>query len=257
MTDCKAVIFDLAGTLIDHGSCGPVLAFVDLFHAHNIKVDPSLIRSYMGLGKREHLAALVRHPGVRSQIGQGQLQLDKPEMLDHLYASFLNFQVEAARERCVLIEGVAEIIKQLQASGVRIGMTTGYPAEIVDVIRPHLKSSGLPTDVIVTASDVAEGRPAPWMIYRASEALGIYPMEQVVVVDDTEAGVQAGVNAGCRTIGVSRTGNLLGLSEREYREIGDRRESALVNASKRLKKAGADAVLESVADLKVGISPAA
>ena len=64
MDNYKAVIFDLAGTLIDHGSCAPVAAFVDLFHAHGIKVDASLVRSYMGLGKREHLEALLQHPRV-------------------------------------------------------------------------------------------------------------------------------------------------------------------------------------------------
>jgi phosphonoacetaldehyde hydrolase len=178
-------------------------------------------------------------------------------MLDHLYAAFLDFQVEAARERCVLIEGVAEVVKQLEARGMKIGMTTGYPAEIVDAIRPQLERSGLPTEVIVTASDVAVGRPAPWMICRAAEALGVYPLDQVVVVDDTQAGVQAGINAGCRTIGVSRTGNLLGLSEMELRSIGDRRESILADACNRLKEAGADHVLESVADLNEVIEPAA
>lgn len=250
----KAVIFDLAGTLIDHGSYAPVLAFVDLLHAHDIKVDVSLVRSYMGLSKREHLSALMNHSRVRKQCGEGQSRWHKPEKLDQLYASFLDFQVEAARDRCVLIEGVAEIIQQLQARDVRIGMTTGYPAEVVDAIRPQLKRSGLPTDVIVTASDVTAGRPAPWMIFKAAERLGVYPMDRVVVVDDTEAGVQAGANAGCRTLGVSRTGNLLGLSEMEYRDIGDRRAAVLADASKRLKEAGADAVLESVADLNDAIA---
>lgn len=257
MTKYKAVIFDLAGTLIDHGSCAPVSAFVDMFHAHDIKVDASLVRSYMGLGKREHLAALIRHPRVRSQIGEGHLKLDKPEMLDHLYASFLDFQVEAARDRCVLIEGVAKVIQQLQASGTKVGITTGYPIEVVDAIRPQLQRCGLPTDVIVTASDVAAGRPAPWMICRAAEALGVYPMHDVIVVDDTQAGVQAGMNAGCRTIGVSRTGNLLGLSEMELRCIVDRREAILAEARRQLKEAGADQVLESVADFNDVIEPAA
>ena len=136
-------------------------------------------------------------------------------------------------------------------------MTTGYPVGIVAAIRQTLADKGLPTEVIVTASDVAVGRPAPWMIFHAAEALGVFPMTDVVVVDDTEAGVEAGANAGCRTIGVSRTGNLLGLSELEYRSLGDRSESALAEAGKRLREAGADVVLESVAELDQVIQPAA
>ena len=248
--DCKAIIFDLAGTIIDHGSCAPVAAFVDLFHAEGVDVSAELVRSFMGLGKREHLAALLDHPTVKSKWGDSSLKADREATIQRLYGRCLEFQIEAAKERCIPIEGALEAIEQFRANDVAVGMTTGYPAEIVDAIRPQLKTAGFPTEVIVTASDVAVGRPAPWMIYRAAEALNVFPMDEVVVVDDTEAGVQAGANAGCFTVGVSRTGNLIGLPEFECRDLHERRERYLVEAGKRLSKAGANLVLETVDELR-------
>jgi len=249
ITKYEAIIFDLAGTIIDHGSFAPVAAFVDLFHSEGVNVSAELVRSFMGLGKREHLTALLEHSTVKSKRDNAEFNANLPAKVEQLYQRFLGFQIEASKERCIPIKGALETIEQLRSKGIAIGMTTGYPDEIVDAIRPEMKALGFPTEVIVTASQVAVGRPAPWMIYRAAEALGVYPMEKVVVVDDTQAGVQAGMNAGCRTIGVSRTGNLLGLSEMELRCTGDRREPILAEASKQLKEAGADLVLESVADL--------
>lgn len=35
----KAVIFDWAGTIVDHGSIAPVLAFVEVFKRHGVEID--------------------------------------------------------------------------------------------------------------------------------------------------------------------------------------------------------------------------
>ena len=34
----KAVVADLAGTIVDYGSCAPAAALVELFHRHQIKI---------------------------------------------------------------------------------------------------------------------------------------------------------------------------------------------------------------------------
>ena len=250
ITKYEAIIFDLAGTIIDHGSFAPVAAFVDLFHSEGVNVSAELVRSFMGLGKREHLTALLEHSTVKSKRDNAEFNANLPAKVEQLYQRFLGFQIEASKERCIPIKGALETIEQLRSKGIAIGMTTGYPDEIVDAIRPEMKALGFPTEVIVTASQVAVGRPAPWMIYRAAEALGVYPMEKVVVVDDTEAGVKAGTNAGCFTIGVSRTGNLIGLPESECHNLHEKRERLLVDAEKHLLEAGAELVLETVDELR-------
>ena len=90
------------------------------------------------------------------------------------------------------------------------------------------------------------------MNFRAAERLGIYPMRQVVVVDDTPIGIEAGLNAGALTIAVSHTGNELGLSEAETAALPTAVLEARVKEIKdRFRRLGAHFVIQSVAELPV------
>jgi sugar-phosphatase len=66
-----------------------------------------------------------------------------------------------------------------------------------------LRAVRLPVpDVLVTADDVAHGKPAPDGYLQAAERLGV-PPERCVVVEDSASGVSAGRAAGCRVVGIA------------------------------------------------------
>jgi phosphonoacetaldehyde hydrolase len=77
------------------------------------------------------------------------------------------------------------------------------------------KKRGYQPDSMVCATDVLAGRPAPWICLRKAENLGVYPAETVVKVGDTQPDIYEGLNAGMWTISLAKTGNELGLSEKE------------------------------------------
>ena len=60
----KAVIFDWAGTIVDHGSIAPVLAFVEVFKRNGVAIDVATARGPMGTNKRDHITAILRVPAV-------------------------------------------------------------------------------------------------------------------------------------------------------------------------------------------------
>jgi phosphonoacetaldehyde hydrolase len=92
---------------------------------------------------------------------------------------------------------------------------------------------------------VSPGRPAPFLLFEAARRLGVYPMSAVVAADDTEAGVAAGRNAGCWSVGVAATGNGVGLSLPAWEELSDTDRRPLLEASRRsLLRAGADFVVD-------------
>ena len=94
------------------------------------------------------------------------------------------------------------------------------------------------------------GRPAPFLIYEAARRLDIFPLTSIVKVDDTAVGIQAGRNAGCWTVGISRTGNCVGLSCEEFESLSPQERKEKVDAAAAtLTHAGAHEVIESVADL--------
>jgi sugar-phosphatase len=58
--------------------------------------------------------------------------------------------------------------------------------------------------VLVTADDVQNGKPAPDPYLLGAQRLGIAPT-QAVVLEDAEAGIQAGRAANMRVIGIAGT----------------------------------------------------
>ncbi len=246
----QALIFDWAGTTIDHGSRAPVEVFVEVFRREGIDLTTAEARGPMGMGKREHIAALLSLPRVveawRTSKGKGPVEAD----IDRLYDDFLPLQRETIARHSQVIAGVPEVIAECRRRGLKIGSTTGYTHSLMEVAAPIAREQGFDPDAIVCSDDVPKGRPAPWMIFRAAEQLGVYPLSTVVVVDDTVVGIEAGWNAGAWTVGVTRTGNALGLSEAELAQLAEAdRQARIAEATARFREAGAHQVIESVADL--------
>ena len=76
-------------------------------------------------------------------------------------------------------------------------------------------------------------------------------MHNVMIVDDSLAGIQAGRNAGCISVAVSTTGNAMGLSEADLAQISlTERKSRLARIEKEFLAGGADLVVESVVELQ-------
>ena len=88
------------------------------------------------------------------------------------------------------------------------------------------------------------------MIYENAVRLGVYPMAAIVKVGDTLADIHEGLNAGCWSVGVAATGNLVGLSEQEFGALPPaEKQERLRSARAELGGAGAHFVVDSVAEL--------
>jgi phosphonoacetaldehyde hydrolase len=211
----QAVVFDWAGTTIDHGSRAPAQVFVEIFRRRGIDITQAEAREPMGRAKRDHLAAIAALPRVaaawRERYGNAPGDVDVQAM----YEEFLPLQTEALLRGADVIAGVPDAVAACRRRGLKIGSTTGYTRRMMDLVAPLAARGGYSPDVIICPDDVPAGRPAPWLNFRAAEQLGVYPMHTVVVVDDTPIGIEAGLNAGAWTVAVSRTGNALGLSAEE------------------------------------------
>lgn len=94
------------------------------------------------------------------------------------------------------IAGVEQTMSWLRDQDIRVALTTGFDRKITDTI---LESVGWSRDLIDASfcgDDVPQGRPAPYMIFRAMESTGVTQTGRVMVVGDTALDLQAGSNAG-------------------------------------------------------------
>ncbi len=250
MKHVRAVIFDWAGTVVDHGSLAPMGAFVDAFAAFGVPLTVADARGPMGMAKRPHVEALLALPHVRQAWTARHGRPPDGRDVDAVYADFLPRTVAAAADHARVIPGVADVVGALRGAGLRIGSTTGYTREIMAAITPAAAREGFGPDSLVCTGDTPEGRPTPFMIYRSLLDLGVWPAWAAVKVDDTEVGIAEGLNAGTWTVGVAVTGNLFGLSLEDTEALSaaefDRRRA---DAADRLTAAGAHYVVDGVADL--------
>ncbi|WP_459557833.1 phosphonoacetaldehyde hydrolase [Lacunimicrobium album] len=246
----KLVIFDWAGTIIDFGSRAPVVVMQNLFVTHGVPVTDQEVREPMETAKRDHIQAILAMPSVRlrwkNRFGAEPTELD----LDGLFREFLPMQKTVLREYTQPIPGAIDLLNQLRASGIQIGSTTGYTRELMEIVIPSAKERGLSPDFVVTSDEVPQGRPAPDMIQKVMQLAGIVDPSEVVKVDDTIVGIQSAVNAGCRGIAVMASGNSLGMSFEDYQKLPiSEREIKLSEIRRQFEQAGADDVIETVADL--------
>lgn len=245
----KAVILDLAGTVVDYGSCAPAAAFVKLFAHYGIEISMAQARIPMGVGKMDHIRELVRMPEISEAWEKTTGRLCQDSDIDSMYRDFVPIQIECLSSYCTMIKGALEAIAVFRSAGLKIGVTTGYNLDIMNIVLDEMAGQGCVPDFAVCASQVTKGRPAPWMIYRCMEGLDVYPPSSVAAIGDTLADITAGLNAGVWTVGVARTGNLIGLNETEIQAISSEDLSnRLRKAYSELHRAGAHYVVDGISD---------
>jgi phosphonoacetaldehyde hydrolase len=247
----EAVIFDWSGTVVDHGAKAPADVFVRAFAAFEVALTEAEAREPMGMAERAHIEALMDLPRVRAAWREQHGRDPEDADIDRVHAAFVPMTVDVVADHGELIDGAAAIARRLRERGLALGSTTGYSREIMAPLLPKAAAQGFTPDNLVCAGDVAHGRPAPLMLYRSLVELGVWPTSSVVVVDDTPAGIRAGLEAGCWTVGVALTGNAFGLTPAEAAAL-DEAERAWreAKAYAELARAGAHAVIDGVGELE-------
>ena len=208
----RLVVFDLGGTLI-HDTADVPAIFKAALECHGLAVDARQLVAWRGAAKREVIARLAA--GGRADPS-------------HVYQSFQELLIDAFAQQGVRsIDGAAQALERLAQRGLRIALTTGFDRKVTDGLLARLPFAGR-FDAVVCADDVALGRPAPYMIFRAMERTRVDDVRAVVSVGDTDNDLLVGLHAGV----AANIGVLSGAHDRA-----------------RLEKLAHSALLRSVAEL--------
>ncbi|MFM1991234.1 MAG: hypothetical protein RJA99_4191 [Pseudomonadota bacterium] len=246
----EAVVFDWAGTTIDFGSRAPMGAFLRAFEHVGVPITVDEARGPMGRPKRDHVAALLALPRVARAWSDRHGAPPGEADVDRVHAVFEPMNVAVAADFADPVPGAADVVRALRLRGLRIGSTTGYTRGIMAPILPRAAAAGWSPDSLVCAGDLPEGRPGPMMMLRSLAELGVRRPTAAVKVDDTVPGIAEGLAAGTWTVGVSASGNGVGLSWDEWSALApSARRVAADRAAAVLRAAGAHYVIDTVADL--------
>jgi phosphonoacetaldehyde hydrolase len=247
----KLVIFDWAGTTLDYGCYAPAVVFIEVFKRHGVGITMEQARRPMGLKKLDHVLAISRQDEVaalwKKVHGKACTEADVQDMFEK---DFVPLQVACIADYSELIPGTVETVNELRGRGMKIGSTSGYFTEAMEINFREAKKQGYVPDVNACASDVPAGRPEPWMVLSNMQQARVFPHEAVVKIDDTKPGIAEGLNAGTWTIGLAKTGNEVGLNEKELAALpAEEVKRKIERAADGLAKSGAHYVVESIADV--------
>lgn len=215
----EAVIFDWAGTTVDYGCFAPLEVFMEIFHKRGVEITAEEARKPMGLLKIDHVRALTEMSRISNEWKRVFGQLPTEEDIQEMYEEFEEILFAILPRYASPINGVKEVITSLREKDIKIGSTTGYTREMMDIVAKEAALQGYKPDFLVTPNDVPAGRPYPWMCYKNAVELGIYPMNHMIKVGDTVSDMKEGRNAGMWTVGVILGSSELGLTEEEVENM--------------------------------------
>jgi phosphonoacetaldehyde hydrolase len=247
----EAVIFDWAGTTVDHGSLAPVKAVSEVFARHGIKLSDAQARRDMGIYKKDHIRNILNMPVVDAawRISKGASPNEAD--VETLFAQFIPLQFEVLEAHSALISGVAQTVDRLRTQGLKIGSTTGYTRPMLDILSAAAATNGYCPSLSLCPDDVGGGRPHPWMCLRIALEFRLSSVACAVKVGDTVSDIEEARNAGMWAVGVIKTGNEVGVSAQELAALPlVEREKKFAQARLRLQDAGADYLIDDVAAIE-------
>jgi phosphonoacetaldehyde hydrolase len=246
----QAVLLDWAGTTMDYGCMAPTVVFVEVYKRQGVPISMDEARAPMGAHKRVHIQKISQLDTVRQRWQQAHGRLPTEADVDRMFTDFVPLQLECLSQYSEMIPGALEAVAAMRKRGMRIGSTTGYLREMMEINLRDAKKQGYEPDSTVCASDVPAGRPYPYMCLQNVINLQVSPVDSCVKIDDTVPGIEEGLNAGMWTIGLAVSGNEIGLPLHEVKKLDPadfarRRERAYT----RMLQVGGHYVVDSIADV--------
>lgn len=178
----KAVIFDMDGLLIDSEK-----SFLDIYQE---MIDTKGNKEKFELSDYvENYCGKTAVANITRLISQFELDLSIEEGVDMLH----NIEHRYSKQGIALKAGAKELIAYLKENGYKIALGTSSNKERAENL---LKPNGVfeDFDAVSYGVEVKHGKPAPDIFLNAANKLNLDP-ESCLVLEDSEAGIQAGHNA--------------------------------------------------------------
>ena len=185
----KAILFDMDGVLVDSEAIMCEAAILAL-REWNVQAAPEDFDDFIGAGEDAYIGGVARRHGVPYTAA----------MKDRAYAIY----AERAMAEGIAFPGVGDLIRNLRAKGLRMGICSGADRVKVEV---NIRALGVETacfDCIVAGGEVTRNKPAPDIYLLGLSKLGLAAAD-CVVVEDSVNGIRAGRAAGMLTIGIAST----------------------------------------------------
>ena len=186
----KGLIFDMDGTLIQNMPYH-MMAFKTLAERLGYEMLEPVTNKFYGRHNDEIFLAIAPQ-WVIDKYGLQYLSDEKEAIYRELYA-----------DKVCLTEGLAELLAEAKAKGVKCFVGSAAPRLNIDLIWRGAELDDK-IDGCVCGDDVVNFKPHPEIFLKCCEGMGLAP-EDCVVFEDAISGIRAGWAAGCKVVALSST----------------------------------------------------
>ena len=255
------IMLDCSGTTMDRYVDAPAIVFVEVFNKYGLEITMPEARGPMGLRKDLHIRAITQIPSVRgrfvAKFGREPNQGD----VDAMFAVFVPTQLALLRSGSyhTLLPGVGELVKGWQKQGIKIGVTTGFTRDMLDLLLAGAATQGFVPDTHCAGDEVEMPRPTAYMVIKNLERMGVYNVQNAMLrtikVDDTVSGAGEGAPL-CWRVAVSKWSNYVADSWDAVRKMSAAEIAAREQASKEklVSESGAHYVIDDLRDMPAVIA---
>lgn len=184
----KGIIFDMDGVLIDSEVqiCEAAIRF---FAERGATVQKEDFIPFVGRGENRYLGGVAEKYGIELDLEPDKLRLY--EIYD-----------EIVKGKLGPLPGVHDFIQRCKELGIKTAVATSADRTKMII---NLREIGLPDnsfDATVNGSEVEHKKPAPDLFLTAAERIGI-PANECLVIEDAPSGIEAGLAAGAKCLGLT------------------------------------------------------
>ena len=185
----KAVIFDLDGVIVSTDECH-YKAWKKMADEEDIYFDKEINNRLRGVSRADSLEIILEQAEKEYSI------IEKEQMSERKNNYYKEFIAGLTPDD--ILPGAMKTLEELKSNGIKIAI--GSSSKNTPII---LKQIGLDNyfDAVSDGNNISKSKPDPEVFLKAADMLGI-PYTECAIVEDADAGVEAGKRAGMKTVAV-------------------------------------------------------
>lgn len=185
----KAVIFDLDGVIVSTDDCH-YEAWKKMADEEGIYFDKMINNRLRGVSRMESLEIVLE------RAEKEYSEEEKVQLAERKNGYYKEFITKLTPED--ILPGAMKTLEELKDNEIKVAI--GSSSKNTPVI---LKQIGLDSyfDAVSDGNNITNSKPDPEVFLKAADMLGI-PYGECMIVEDADAGIEAGKRAGMKTLSV-------------------------------------------------------
>lgn len=193
----KGVIFDLDGVITDTAKYH-YIAWKNSAKRLGIDIDEEFNEKLKGISRVDSLKKILEYGGKTNDISDEEFD----RILVEKNEEYLKLLENLSKKD--ILEGIEDFIKEIKENNLSIGIASA--SKNAKAILDKLELLPM-IDYIVDSSTIKNGKPAPDIFLEAAKGLGL-SIDEVVGVEDSEAGIESMKVGKIKSIGIGVVGDI-------------------------------------------------